>query len=157
LRRAQGKLVIFMDGDGTYDPTDLTKFIKPLAEDRADLVSGCRFSSKPRNMSHMRYVGNLGLSASFRLFFGQKIKDTQTGMKAAQRETLLKMDLREDGMPFSTEVLAKAARGCLEIQEVRIGYRERLGFSKLNPARDGPRIMAYMLKERFLKAGPAIF
>ena len=36
--------VIFMDGDGSDDPTDLPMMLKPISEGRADFVIGSRIS-----------------------------------------------------------------------------------------------------------------
>ncbi|MEM2930117.1 MAG: hypothetical protein QW797_04600, partial [Thermoproteota archaeon] len=84
----------------------------------------------------------------FSLLFLKRIRDTQTGMKVFSRDTYLRMSLKENGMPFSTEVLTEACRKSLRITEVRIGYRNRIGVSKLNMFKDGVRILLFMIRER---------
>ncbi|MEM1557701.1 MAG: glycosyltransferase family 2 protein [Thermoproteota archaeon] len=149
LNIARGNILAFMDGDGTYDPSDLRRLVDLVNSGRADVATGLRFSSKPREMSVIRYIGNLIINLFFLLLFLKRIKDTQTGMKVFSREAYLKMRLKENGMPFSTEVLTEACRNNLKIMETRIKYYARTGFSKLNPFKDGIRILLFIIKSRF--------
>ncbi|MEM2841916.1 MAG: glycosyltransferase family 2 protein [Thermoproteota archaeon] len=157
IENASGEFVIFMDGDGTYDPSDIPKLLEPLVDGLADLVLGCRFRSKPKNMSMIRYIGNVILSVLFSLLFFEKVKDTQTGMKGARREAFLKMNLNENGMQFSTEVLSKALKHGFKVLELNIKYHERTGESKLRPLNDGLGIIFFIMKERLSRASLAKF
>lgn len=148
LDRARGRILAFMDGDGTYDPADLKKLIDIVSRGETDVATGLRFSSKPAGMSTGRYIGNSIVNTVFSLLFLKRIRDTQTGMKIFSRDAYLKMSLKENGMPFSTEILTEACRKCLRIIEVRIGYHNRIGVSKLNLFKDGVRILLFMIRER---------
>lgn len=148
LETARGRVLAFMDGDGTYDPTDLKRLVDVVKKGETDVATGLRFSSKPAGMSSARYIGNFIVNTVFSILFIRRIRDTQTGMKVFSRDAYLKMRLKEDGMPFSTEVLTEACRKGLRIVEVRIGYYSRIGFSKLNPLKDGLRILLFMIRKR---------
>jgi glycosyltransferase involved in cell wall biosynthesis len=149
LSRARGRILAFMDGDGTYDPSDLKRLIDIVRRGDTDVATGLRFSSKPVSMSTLRYIGNSLVNITFLLLFLKRIRDTQTGMKVFSRDTYLKMSLEENGMPFSTEVLTEACRKGLRITEVRIAYYSRIGVSKLNMFKDGVKILLFMIRERF--------
>jgi len=149
LSRARGSILAFMDGDGTYDPRDLRRLVDFVESGCADIATGLRFSSKPAGMSVTRYLGNLIINLFFSLLFFRRIRDTQTGMKVFSREAYLKMRLRENGMPFSTEVLTEACRNRLRIRETNIKYYARMGVSKLNPFKDGVRILLFIIRSRF--------
>ncbi|MGB9718016.1 MAG: glycosyltransferase [Thermoproteota archaeon] len=148
LETAGGRILAFMDGDGTYDPADLKRLIDIVKNGETDVATGRRFSSKPAGMSTPRYIGNFIVNTVFSMLFLRRIGDTQTGMKAFSREAYLSMRLRENGMPFSTEVLTEACRKGLRITEVGIRYYSRIGFSKLNPLKDGLKILLFMVKSR---------
>jgi glycosyltransferase involved in cell wall biosynthesis len=148
LETARGRILAFMDGDGTYDPADLKRLVDIVKKGETDVATGLRFSSKPAGMSTARYVGNFMVNTVFSMLFLKKIMDTQTGMKVFSREAYLKMRLRENGMPFSTEVLTEACRKGLRIVEVRIRYYSRIGVSKLNPLKDGFKILLFMIRRR---------
>jgi glycosyltransferase involved in cell wall biosynthesis len=149
LKKAKGKILAFMDGDGTYDSRDLKRLVDLVESGYADVATGLRFSSKPVGMSIIRYLGNLMINLIFSILFLKRIKDTQTGLKVFSRKAYLKMRLRESGMPFSTEVLVEACRKRLRIVEVNISYHARIGFSKLNPFKDGIRIILFMFRNMF--------
>ncbi|MEM2929429.1 MAG: glycosyltransferase family 2 protein [Thermoproteota archaeon] len=148
LDMAKGRILAFMDGDGTYDPADLKRLVNIVKKGEADVATGRRFSSKPAGMSTARYIGNFVVNTVFSILFLRRIGDTQTGMKVFSREVYMKMRLKENGMPFSTEVLTEACRKSLRIVEVRIGYYSRIGFSKLNPLKDGLKILLFMIRKR---------
>jgi len=52
-----------------------------------------------------------------------------------------KLALTEKGMPFATEMLAKARFAGLKIHEAPISYRPRIGEPKLVPLKDGIKIL----------------
>jgi glycosyltransferase involved in cell wall biosynthesis len=148
LETAGGRILAFMDGDGTYDPADLKRLVDIVKKGETDVATGRRFSSKPAGMSTPRYIGNFIVNTVFSMLFLRRIGDTQTGMKVFSREAYLRMRLKENGMPFSTEVLTEACRKGLRVTEVGIRYYSRIGFSKLNPLKDGLKILLFMVKSR---------
>jgi glycosyltransferase involved in cell wall biosynthesis len=56
---ASGEYIVFLDGDGTYDPADLPKLIEPLLNNEADLVNGNRFANMEKGaMTFTNKIGN---------------------------------------------------------------------------------------------------
>jgi glycosyltransferase involved in cell wall biosynthesis len=143
-------IIVMIDGDDTYDPREILKIIKPIISGEKDVIVGCRIKSRQPGMSFMRYIGNKLLSWEFRLLFGLPVTDALSGFKAFSREALLKMELKENGMSFSVEVLIEAARKGLRVGEVPILYRRRKGKSKLNSIKDGFRYMTFMVSQYLL-------
>ncbi|MFA5184813.1 MAG: glycosyltransferase family 2 protein [Patescibacteria group bacterium] len=147
LKNAQGKYIFMADADGTYNFADLPLFIKQL-DAGADLIVGNRFGGQLADKSMPwlnRYIGNPFLSWLVRLFFKVKITDIHCGARAISRSALSKLSLYTGGMEFASEMIIKAARKNLRIEELPINYRPRIGESKLRSWSDGWRHLRFIL------------
>ena len=147
LDAARGRYVVMADGDGTYDLRELGEFIDRL-QNGADMVLGTRLKGEiePGAMpwSH-RYIGNPILTGMLRLFFGRVVSDAHCGLRAVKRDAATDLGLSATGMEFASEMVIKAAKQGLEIDEIEITYRPRVGESKLNSFRDAWRHVRFML------------
>lgn len=147
FREARGKYIVMADADDTYDFNEIEAFVAPL-RDGYDLVVGNRFSGRmakgAMTWSH-RYIGNPLLSGLLNLLFHTGVRDAHCGMRAFSREALDRMHLRTGGMEFASEMVINGAKARLKIAERPIGYRPRIGESKLDTMRDGWRHLRFLL------------
>ncbi|MEI6553418.1 MAG: glycosyltransferase family 2 protein [bacterium] len=147
LREARGKYFFMADADATYDFGDIPRFIEKLAEGN-DVVIGNRFSgmmeSKSMTFSH-RWIGNPILSSLVKLFFKVKIHDIHCGARAISRDAYSKIVLYTLGMEFASEMIIKSAKAKLQIVEIPISYKMRIGDSKLETFKDGWRHLRFIL------------
>jgi glycosyltransferase involved in cell wall biosynthesis len=144
---ARGDFIVMGDSDDTYDFSDLDALIAPL-RGGADMVLGNRFSggiSKGAMPWAHRYIGSPIINFVIRLFFGTRIGDSQSGLRAFRRSVTDTLGLRSSGMELASEMIVSAARAGLTITEVPAAYNVRLGESKLNTVRDGWRHLRYLL------------
>jgi dolichol-phosphate mannosyltransferase len=148
LSVASGKILLFIDGDNSYAPYDIPSVIEPIKLGEAELSIGTRFHSRPQGMTLTRYIGNLVINLIFSNLFGRRITDSQTGLKAISADAYKKLELRENGMTFSTEVLLKSIFKNLRVKEIQVNYNTRIGYSKLNPIKDGINIILYILSQK---------
>ena len=144
---ARGEYIVMGDSDDTYDFSDLDALVAPL--DRgADMVLGNRFAggiaSGAMPWAH-RYIGSPIINLVIRLFFGTRIGDSQSGLRAFRRGVTERLGLRSSGMELASEMIVSAARAGLTIAEVPAPYAIRRGESKLNTVRDGWRHLRYLL------------
>jgi glycosyltransferase involved in cell wall biosynthesis len=141
--RARGEIVVTIDGDGSYDPADIPRVIKPILSGKADFVNGDRLSGERMlgSMAVVNLVGNRILTWLGNVCFGAHVWDSQSGMKAIRRELLNRMSLFESGFPAISELIGEAVRTRARIVEVPITYSRRKGETKLSPAADGFRIL----------------
>jgi GT2 family glycosyltransferase len=160
---ARGRYIVMADGDNTYDFDLVGEFVKPL-EAGADLVMGSRLKGtihKGAMPPLHRYVGNPVLTGILNLFYRSGVSDAHCGMRAFKREALERLDLRMPGMEFASEMVIRASKAGLRIEEIPIEYRPRLGESKLNSFRDGWRHLRFLLVHSpthlFLVPGIALF
>jgi hypothetical protein len=143
---ARGRYIVMADADLTYDFADIPRFVEKL-DAGADLVMGNRMRGiQPGAMPWLhRYVGNPALTGILNLFFRTGVRDAHCGMRAVRRESLPRLDLRTTGMEFASEMVIRAGKERLAIEEIPIHYHPREGESKLSSFRDGWRHLRFLL------------
>ncbi len=145
--KLRADIIVMMDADGTYDPKDVPKMLTPILEKRADLVIGNRFlRMKPGSMTFINRIGNKILSWIARKTLSIKINDTQCGLRAFRADLIKRISLSTNGMPFATEMLAEAREANARVLELPVDYSPRIGNAKLDPIKDGMRILGTILR-----------
>jgi len=146
FKYAKGEFIATMDGDGSYDPRDISKLFKILKNRKNVFISGDRFKNlKKESMPFINRFGNRLISWTSNLFFDTDIKDSQSGMWIFHRDLLKKFRLKEDGMSFSSEIKLEAYNKSKFI-EYSISYEVRSGKKKMNPFKQGRKILKFLLK-----------
>lgn len=143
---ARGKYIVMGDADLTYDFDEIPRFVEHL-DGGADLVMGDRMDNiQPGAMPWLhRYVGNPLLSGLLNLLYRTGVRDAHCGMRAVRRSKLDDLDLRTPGMEFASEMVIRAAKRGLVIEQFPIDYHPRGGESKLSTWRDGWRHLRFLL------------
>jgi glycosyltransferase involved in cell wall biosynthesis len=143
---ARGDYIVMADADLTYDFGDIPRFVEKL-DAGADLVMGDRMGGiQPGAMPWLhRYIGNPVLTGILNLFFRTGVRDAHCGMRAVRRSALPRLDLRTTGMEFASEMVIRAGKERLAIEEIPIHYHPREGQSKLSSFRDGWRHLRFLL------------
>lgn len=124
---ATGDIVLVQDADLEYDPTDYPRLLGPIVDGRADVVYGSRFAGEGphRVLFFWHYVGNRFLTLLSNMRTNLNLTDMETGYKAARREVVASLQLREDRFGFEPEFTAKVARGGWRVYEVGVAYHGR--------------------------------
>jgi glycosyltransferase involved in cell wall biosynthesis len=141
---ASGELLAFLDADGTYPPEYFPQLCQ-AAIAGGDLVVGSRRSGASSEMPFVRRLGNLIWSTLLSLIAGQKVADPASGMRVFRREVLERLYPLPDGLNFTPVMSTRAVHEGVQVVEVPIPYKERLGRSKLNVVRDGVRFLQTIL------------
>jgi glycosyltransferase involved in cell wall biosynthesis len=151
IENALGEIVVYIDGDSTYDASEIPKLIEPVRTGKYDVVLGNRLEEpvSRASMHFLNRIGNRVLSAIFRQIFRVNIGDTQCGLRALRRSAVLNHRCRNLGMAYVTEQLASLVKLGYRIGEVPVSYGRRPGRSKLHRFRDGLSILWIMLKEKY--------
>ena len=123
-------VVCFMDGDGSLDPTDLPAVAGPVLAGRADLVLGARRPTTPSAWPAHARAANAVLAFELRRRTGRPLTDLGP-MRAARRDALLALDLRDRRFGWPLEMVLRAAAAGWRIEEVPIPYAPRSGKSKV--------------------------
>ena len=114
-------IMITLDSDGQHDPRQIPDLLKPLSQG-FDIVIGSRFLRKDDQEKVPRYR-SFGIKTITKLTqvasYG-KITDSQSGFRAYNKNALSNINLFEDGMAVSTEILVRASEKKLLTTEVPI-------------------------------------
>jgi glycosyltransferase involved in cell wall biosynthesis len=135
-REKNADVMITIDSDGQHDPDQIPKVLEPILEDGFDIVVGSRFlnSADKERVPMYRSFGiktitKLTSSGSF-----SNLTDAQSGFRAFSKRALLSINLFEEGMAVSTEILLRAKEKNLLIKEVPVTIR----YDVANPSTHSP-------------------
>jgi glycosyltransferase involved in cell wall biosynthesis len=125
-------IVIFLDGDYSDFPEEIEYLLTPIINNDMDFVLGSRVLGKREKGAlpvHSR-VGSIIAGILIKLFWN--IKYTDLGpFRAIKFDKLISLDMRDKWFGWTVEMQIKAAKKKLNILEVPVSYRKRIGQSKV--------------------------
>ena len=140
FEKSKYNLVVFNDGDGQFDLSEVTKFLERI--ENADMVIGYR---KRRVDSPLRHVLMNLLKVWDLVLFRFKFKDIDCGFKLFKKEALDKIQpLKSEGAIITTEILARARKEHLKIAQVEVNHYPRIYG---NQSGGNPRVILRAVKE----------
>lgn len=129
LAEVRGDVVLIQDADLEYDPHEYPLLLRPILDDRADVVYGSRFSSNDRPVAkYWHQTANRIVTLLSNMFTNLKLTDVETCYKVIRRDVVDRVlpTLREDGFGIELEITAKLARmKTVRFYELPISYSPR--------------------------------
>lgn len=111
IMRAKGKYVLFADADLSYPFSNIKRFKKKVSQD-PDLILGSRLKGSIQKgampLSH-RYLGTPILTFLIRLLYKIRTTDCNSGMRMVKKSFYKKLNMRNSGMEWASELLLKTA------------------------------------------------
>jgi glycosyltransferase involved in cell wall biosynthesis len=139
-------IVVFLDGDYSDYPEEMSHLVEPILANRADLVIGSRTSAlKERgSMTIPQVFGNWLATSLLQVLY--KVRFTDLGpFRAIRFPALLHLDMQDTTYGWTVEMQLKAARSKLRCVEVPVRYRKRIGKSKISGTVKGTVMAGYKI------------
>jgi Glycosyl transferase family 2 len=144
-----GEIIVTLDADGSADPTEIPRFVEVLLQGN-DFAKGSRFlkGGGSDDITAIRYLGNMALSAVVNVLFGTKFTDLCYGYNAFWKRCLDHMVLECTGFEIETFINLRMHKAKLKIAEVPSFEHARIhGESNLRTWRDGSRVLLTIIRE----------
>ena len=140
--------LVMLDDDGTYDPTEIPKFVAKLNSNEVIIGDRLRGNIEPGAMTRMNYFGNHMLTWIASALYGVTTNDLCTGYWAFTKSAIAKLKLNSMRFEIEAEMYASCVKEKIMIKSIPINYRSRIGEAKLGSVVDGWIIFKKLLVRR---------
>lgn len=148
-------IIIFLDGDYSDHPEQLTALIEPILSNNIDFVVGARVPELRESgaMTPQQIFGNGLATLLMKLFFKARFTDLGP-FRAIKYEKLLALDMEDKTYGWTVEMQLKVLKKKFSYTEVPMKYRNRIGVSKVSGTVKGSifagiKILGWIFKYSF--------
>ncbi len=150
-------IIVFLDGDYSDYPEELSKIIAPIIEKDIDFVIGSRVSELREKgaMTTPQIFGNWLATNLMKLFFNAKFTDLGP-FRAIKYDKLLTLNMEDKTYGWTVEMQLKVLKKNYSYVEIPVNYRNRIGISKVSGTVKGAifagvKILLWIFKYSFKK------
>ena len=150
-------IIVFLDGDYSDYPEELTKLVAPIINENIDFVIGARIKQlrEKGSMTVPQIFGNWLATTLMTLLFRANFTDLGP-FRAIKYEKLLALNMQDKTYGWTVEMQLKALKQKLTYTEVPVNYRNRIGVSKVSGTVKGAifagiKILGWIFKYSFKK------
>ena len=145
-------IVVFIDADYSDYPTELVKLVDPIINGAADMVIGSRNLGvkEPGSMMPQQIFGNWLATKLISYLYGTDYTDLGP-FRAIKYEALMQLKMDDKTYGWTVEMQIKAIKNKLNIQEIAVNYRKRIGISKVSGTFKGTVLAGYKIISTIIK------
>lgn len=155
--RIKPDIIVFLDGDYSDYPSELTRIVAPIIEDDIDFVVGARVKelSEKGSMTLPQRFGNGLATKLMKLFFNSTFTDLGP-FRAIKYEKLLALNMQDKTYGWTVEMQLKVLKKKFTYVEIPVKYKNRIGVSKVSGTVKGAifagvKILTWIFKYSFKK------
>ena len=148
-------IIVFLDGDYSVYPEQLTELVAPIINNDIDFVIGARVKElrETGSMTPQQVFGNWLATFLMKLFFGAKYTDLGP-FRAIKYQKLLQLEMEDKTYGWTVEMQLKAIKQKFSYIEIPMKYRNRIGVSKVSGTVKGSifagvKILGWIFKYSF--------
>jgi glycosyltransferase involved in cell wall biosynthesis len=149
------EIIVFLDGDYSDYPEELTKIIDPIINQNIDFVIGSRDKNlrESGSMTPQQIFGNWLATFLMKLFFKAKFTDLGP-FRAIKYNKLLLLKMEDKTYGWTVEMQLKVLKQKMTYIEIPVRYKNRIGVSKVSGTIKGTilagiKIISWILKYTF--------
>jgi len=150
-------IIVFLDGDYSDYPEELTKIIQPILDKDIDFVIGTRTKHlrEPGSMTMPQIFGNWLATNLMRVMFKSTFTDLGP-FRAIKYDKLLALNMEDKTYGWTVEMQLKVLKQAFSYVEISVNYRNRIGVSKVSGTIKGAifagvKILGWIFKYSFKK------
>ena len=150
-------IIVFLDGDYSDYPEELTKIIQPILDKDIDFVIGTRTKHlrEPGSMTMPQIFGNWLATNLMRVMFKSTFTDLGP-FRAIKYDKLLALNMEDKTYGWTVEMQLKVLKQAFSYVEIPVNYRNRIGVSKVSGTIKGAifagvKILGWIFKFSFKK------
>ncbi|MBF2709604.1 glycosyltransferase family 2 protein [Flavobacterium soyangense] len=150
-------IIVFLDGDYSDYPEELSKIIAPIVGGKVNFVVGARVANlrEKGSMTPQQIFGNWLATFLMKLLFNAKFTDLGP-FRAIRYSTLLDLDMQDKTYGWTVEMQLKVLKKNIPYTEIPVHYKNRIGVSKVSGTIKGTvmagiKIISWIIKYTFKK------
>ncbi|MGY0391658.1 glycosyltransferase family 2 protein [Bizionia sp. KMM 8389] len=150
-------IIVFLDGDYSDFPEELTQIVQPIITGTVDFVVGarCKEHREKGSMTLPQIFGNWLATSLMRFMFGSKFTDLGP-FRAITYNQLLALNMEDKTYGWTVEMQLKVLKRKISYAEIPVHYRNRIGVSKVSGTVKGAvfagfKILGWIFKYGFKK------
>ncbi len=123
LKHSSGDVIVIQDADLEYNPEEFKKLLKPILENKTEVVFGSRLLGKLTGFNiPLHYYGNKLLTFLTSILYHKKITDMETCYKMMTKKVVESLNLKSYRFDIEPEITAKLLKNKIKIVEIPISY-----------------------------------
>ncbi|MBG6109715.1 glycosyltransferase involved in cell wall biosynthesis [Flavobacterium sp. CG_23.5] len=148
-------IIVFLDGDYSDYPEELTQIIAPIVNDSIDFVIGARVAHlrEKHSMTPQQIFGNWLATTLMKNFFNATFTDLGP-FRAIKYEKLVALHMEDKTYGWTVEMQLKVLKQKMSYVEIPVRYKNRIGVSKVSGTLKGSimagiKIIGWIFKYAF--------
>jgi len=139
-------IIVFLDGDYSDFPGEISMLIEPIINANYDLVIGSRVlgEREPGSLLFQQRAGNWLATQLIKLFYKAQFTDLGP-FRAVKWAALQSLNMNDKTFGWTVEMQVKAAKQQLKFTEIPVSYRRRIGVSKVSGTIYGTIMAGYKI------------
>jgi glycosyltransferase involved in cell wall biosynthesis len=151
------EIIVFLDGDYSDYPEELTKIVTPIIEENIDFVVGARVKELRERgaMTFPQIFGNWLATTLMSIIYNSTFTDLGP-FRAIKYSKLLDLNMEDKTYGWTVEMQLKVLKKNMTYKEIPVNYRNRIGVSKVSGTIKGAifagvKILGWIFKYSFKK------